>query len=402
MGTPKTGAQPSLDSIGVTKQMAMGLPFIRGTWFFVDPLIGSDDNDGLTVYTPFASLTAAYTACTDGAGDGIAFLSATSGSTTYSDALYAPITWSKWGITVYGVAAGGYNSRARVVSHAAVTTTVAVTMVATTQTITRAANSFITDGWKVGMTGVFNAAGTNASVPFTVTAVSALVLTGTVGTDSILDESSTSHTLTGYFPQLINVTGSNNRFHNMYFINESSNALNIGAVSVAGNRNKFVDCHFNNVGALQSADAGCFDVRVSSSECQFLHCWMGNNNVARSAANGNILLGLSTTQIGQNYFEQCYVLSTSTTAGHGAIKVADAATLGGYVVFDRCKFINWLSGAQTALTVIIIGATPNNCGLLLDRCASVGYAAVGANNDTWFTTAAASAAGTGTLALSIA
>jgi len=60
-----------------------------------------------------------------------------------------------------------------------------------------------------------------------------------------------------------------------------------------------------------------------------------------------------------------------------------------------------LSGAETALATIIIGATPNNCGLLLDRCASVGYAAVGANNDKWFTTAAASAAGTGTLALSI-
>ena len=380
-----------------------GLPYIRGVWFFVDPYAGSDSNDGLTLSTAFATLAKAYNACTDGAGDGIAFLSVTSSSTTYSDHEYAPIAWSKWGITVYGVAAGGYNSRARVTTHAAITSSIAVTMVASTQTITRAANSFITDGWKVGMTGVFNGAGTNANVTFTVTAVSALVLTGTVGTDSILDESSTSHTLCGYFPYVIDVSGSNNRFYNMYLLNEASHALNVGALSVSGNRNKFENCHFNSVNTLASAAVGCYDLRLSSSECQFLHCWFGNNNILRSgAANGNIILGLSTTAIGQNYFELCYVLSTSATSTHGAIKVANAATYGGYCVFDRCKFINWASGAQTALSTIIIGATPNNCGLLLDRCSSVGYAAVGANDDSWFTTAADSAAGTGALAKSIA
>ena len=82
-----------------------GLPYIRGVWFFVDPYAGSDSNDGLTLSTAFATLAKAYNACTDGAGDGIAFLSVTSSSTTYSDHEYAPIAWSKWGITVYGVAA---------------------------------------------------------------------------------------------------------------------------------------------------------------------------------------------------------------------------------------------------------------------------------------------------------
>jgi len=268
-------------------------------------------------------------------------------------------------------------------------------MVAATQTITRAAGSFITDGWEVGMTGVFNTAGTNSNVTFTVSAVSALVLTGTVGTDSILDEGSTSHTLCAYLPQLFTLSGSNNRFYNLYFINEASHALNVGAVLITGNRNSFTSCHFNSTGALQSAAAGLYAVCVSASQVQFYNCWFGNNSIARSSTNGNILLGVSTTQIGQDFFTDCYILSTSTTAGHGAILVTNAATLGGWVQFKRCSFVNWLSGAITALTTAIIGATPDNCGIFLQDCAMVGWAAWSANNDKFVTTNAAGAAGTG-------
>jgi hypothetical protein len=142
---------------------------------------------------------------------------------------------------------------------------------------------------------------------------------------------------------------------------------------------------------------------VSASENQFVRCWMGNNNVLRSgAANGNINLGLSTTAIGQNYFEDCYILSTSTTSTHGAIKVVDAATLGGWVIFKRCTVLNWASGALTTVATAIIGATPNNCGILLQDCGMAGYAAWGANNDMWYTTNAAGAAGTGGIAGTIA
>jgi hypothetical protein len=378
------------------------LPHIRGTWFVVDPYGATYTAAGGQPGNVYASVESAYAACTSGAGDGILVLSGGTTATHTTSRLEAPITWSKYAITVYGVAAGGYNSRARIASHSGLTSAVAVAMAATPQTITRGAGSFITDGWEVGMTGVFDTSGTNSNVSFTVSAVSALVLTGTVGTDSILDETSTSHTLCGYFPALITVSGENNRFYNLYFYNGASHVLNVGAVAVSANRNLFVGCHFNSGGTLQSAAAGQYDVRVSSSECRFVDCWFGNNNTLRSgAANGNINLGLSTTQIGQNFFEDCYILSTSATASHGALKVIDAATLGGWVQFKRCSFVNWASGAITALTTAIIGATPNNCGILLQDCAMIGWAAWGANNDKWATSNAAGAAGTGGIAASI-
>jgi hypothetical protein len=317
-----------LDALAAAKGVAMGLPFIRGKWFFVDPLSGSSTNDGLTVETAMDNISTAYTACTDGAGDGIALLSRVVSGTTTSSLLAAAITWSKSGITVVGVSAQtGYNGRARIANATA-----------------------LTDA-----------------------------------------------------PCLITITGTNNHFENIYLINEGTDNLAIGCLKVAANRNSFKNCHISQNGGTRTPQATDYDLTLYASECTFEHCFFGNNNTIRSgAAAGNIVLGDSTTQIGQNYFTDCYILSYSATSTHGAIKIANVATLGGFVVFDRCKFLNWNSGAQTALATIIIGATPNNLGLLLDRCASVGYSAVGANNDTWFTTAAASAAGTGTIAASIA
>jgi hypothetical protein len=328
MGTPSTTRNGFLEAIASTKTNAIGLPFIRGKWFFVDPLSGSSSNDGLTVDTAMDNISTAYTACTDGAGDGIALLSRVVSGTTTSSLLTAAITWSKSGITVIGVSAQtGYNGRARVANATA-----------------------LTDA-----------------------------------------------------PALITVSGMNNHFENIYLINEGTDNAAIGCLVVSANRNSFYNCHFSQNGGTRTPQATDNDVTLYSSECTFERCFFGHNNRLRSgAANGNLVLGNSTTQIGQNYFTECYFLSYSATSTHGAIKIANAATLGGWVIFDRCKFLNWNSGAQTALTTIIIGETPNNCGILLDRCASVGYAAVGANNDTWFTTAAASAAGTGTIANTIA
>ncbi len=115
MGTPATTRNISLDSAAAAKDLATGLPFIGGTWYFVDPTNGAATNDGLTVDTAFASIETAYDACTTGAGDGIALLSTgvtTAGFTSY---LTAAITWSKWGITVYGVCAPTrFSQRARI------------------------------------------------------------------------------------------------------------------------------------------------------------------------------------------------------------------------------------------------------------------------------------------------
>ena len=92
-----------------------GLPFITGTWFFVDPTSGLSTNDGLSRETPFASVVTAYNACTDGAGDGICVMSRGSTSAATTSYLSAAIGWTKSGITVVGIAAATrFSSRARI------------------------------------------------------------------------------------------------------------------------------------------------------------------------------------------------------------------------------------------------------------------------------------------------
>ncbi|MFH1422862.1 MAG: hypothetical protein ABIH42_09160 [Planctomycetota bacterium] len=97
----------------------MQLPKIAGTWYFVDYASGNDshdDYDGKTVEKPFKTVYKAYTECTSGRGDGIVVLSRSVSGTSYSTNIGdGRLTWSKYGITVYGVAAGnGYGGRARI------------------------------------------------------------------------------------------------------------------------------------------------------------------------------------------------------------------------------------------------------------------------------------------------
>jgi len=102
--------------------MKLGLPSICGTWFFVDGKDGDDDNNGMTAGMAVKTLTKAYALCTDAYGDGICILSRSTTATSYSACVTAGFTWSKSGITVYGVCSNTfYNQRARIAFTAATT-----------------------------------------------------------------------------------------------------------------------------------------------------------------------------------------------------------------------------------------------------------------------------------------
>jgi len=46
-----------------------------GTWYYVDPICGSDDNDGLSPESAFKSAAAAIAHCTAGKNDATMFIS---------------------------------------------------------------------------------------------------------------------------------------------------------------------------------------------------------------------------------------------------------------------------------------------------------------------------------------
>lgn len=108
---------------GVTESdlVGIGIPKIFGTWYWVDGDDGSDaaSRDGKTKDKAFASLSYAYTHCTSGAGDGIIIVSRSVSGASNSTNLTETLHWTKYGITVVGLASPNvYFGRARV-THAA-------------------------------------------------------------------------------------------------------------------------------------------------------------------------------------------------------------------------------------------------------------------------------------------
>jgi len=351
------------------------LPLIRGTWFFVDPKTGSDNADGRTVDTAVQTIRAAYNKCTTSIGDGIALLAYPSTTTADTTAyLGGCLTWAKHGITVVGIASKqGFNCRARIASKdRSYSATTQFSWTTTTITDSRAA--FLTQGFQVGdavlVTAAAGTAITSLNIISAVTA-STLTLTDAVTANATPGVS----VISTHCRPLVNVTGRGNQFINVGFVQNGTVATDDGAVKVSADDNYFENCFINGAtNATAAAETTAYDLTLNASECRFKGCYFGSNSTIRAAANAHIVLGVSTTQIGQNFFEDCQVISYSATAGHMAIMITNAATLGGWVQFKNCSFVNWDSGAATALTAAIAGVDTNNMGILLRKCSMVGWA----------------------------
>ena len=352
------------------------LPPIRGVWYFVDPKSGADTSDGRTIDTALKGIRAAYAKCTDSAGDGICIMSRSSATTADTTCyLGGSLIWAKYGITVVGLGAGQvHNNRARIASKdRARTYTTQVSWTTTTVTDTRGGLLAIFEVGDAILATV--TAGTAITSVNKITAVTDKTLTLT---DAVIANATPgAGTISTHCVPLISVTGKNNWFHNVAFIQQGDTTADLGCVSISttGDDNHFSRCWFNGGGnATSAAETGCSDLVLGASECAFDECIFGSNATARDAANAHIILGISTTGIGQDYFNNCRVISNSSTAGHLGISITNAATLGGWVQFKGCSFVNWSSGAVTALTNVIGGVDTNNMGLLFWDCAMVGWA----------------------------
>jgi hypothetical protein len=379
------------------------LPPIRGRWYFVDPKSGSDTSSG-GLDDPLKNLRAAYDICTTSAGDGICFLSRASATTADTTSyLGGSLLWTKHGITVVGVAAPiGYNCRARIASKDrayAATTQFSWTAAGV---ITDTRSGFLTQGFEVGdVIKATAAAGTAITVSNRISAVTASTITLTDAVTVNLTPGVSI--ISTHCEPLIVVSGRNNSFLNLSFVQSGDTATDLGAVQVTGPDNYFGGCYFNGGGhATPGADTGCYDINVVASELLFEECVFGTNATVHEAANANIMLGSSTTAIGQVEFNRCKVLSAGADITRGGINIINAATLGGWILFRDCVFLNFTSNLRPAVgTKLIIGvAQPTGTGIALHNCGIFGWIAVGASNDAWYCDNAAGAA-TGGLAATL-
>ena len=113
-----------LDVAGVPTMGIGGMPFFTGTWWFVDPVNGSDGNTGASD-SPFGTIYQAYASAVAGRNDVVVIVGngASSGTARMSTALAqtitpaattGTITWAKNATHLIGMASPiGFNSRAR-------------------------------------------------------------------------------------------------------------------------------------------------------------------------------------------------------------------------------------------------------------------------------------------------
>ena len=374
--TPGTGQNAYYNATTHTTDIS-GFPKIRGTWFFVDPLIGLSTNSGLTPSNPVDSIVTAYGLATDGAGDGICLLS--SGSTTASTTSYLAqsLSWAKNGITLFGVCAdNGIYQRARVASKDYVTGPI-TTISQQANSITRTTGNFLTDGWVVGMKGYIADSGSNNGATFTVTVATALVLTiaETINVQSAAQVGSC--TMTSYCPYLISITSANNLFQNVSFENVGSQAGAIGGMILTGaQRNQFNNVFvYGGGGCTAVATTRSLEIGAGSNENYFFDSTIGTDTVDRgNYANAEIYINADTTT-GRNYFYNCWILSmTSTGTAHGAIKSAGAAAYGRHLLFENCVFVNYTPNLGADQTSLFIGTGFNTAKILLVNTSICGYA----------------------------
>jgi hypothetical protein len=389
---------------GDVEQLALmqSLPPIRGQWFFVDPEKGASGGGAKTLNTATNSIREAYDLCTTSVGDGICFLSYPSTTTADTTAyLGGLLTWAKHGITVYGIAAQTYNGRARISAKDRAVTYAGSTCTWTTLVLTDTAGTFIDDGFVVGDAILVSVStGTAITTLTTLTAVTQTTLTWDVAVTA--NTTTVSGTISTHSRPMIDVTGRGNRFINIAFVNGGTVATDDGAVLVSGPHNYFENCYFNGAtSATVAAQTTAYSVKVNASEIKFKDCVIGTNATVYEAANAHIVLGVTTTAIGQVEFDHCTVYSCGADITRGSIMVTNAATLGGWILFRDCVFLNFTSNLRPAVgTTMIIGASPTGTGIALHNCGIFGYVAIGASNDGWYADNAAGAA-TGGLATTL-
>ena len=290
-----------------------GIP-LTGTWWFVNPAVGSDAYDGQSPETPFATIYAAYAAAASGNNDVIVLIGngSTSGTARMSTALAQSITSS-----------------------------------ATTGTITWAKNALHLIG-VTAPTGVSNRA--RFAPP-----------TGTY----------TAATF-GNSGNMFNVTASGCIFANfsVYAGFSTGNASQVAWIENGG-RNYYSNVQFG--GFEDSASAGGANARalkvMGTGENTFVNCTIGQDTVQRSAANANLEFASATPR---NKFINCdFPIFTNSATTLGIVGTG-AGAIDRWNKFMNCMFYNAVDSTGTAISTVASLNAAAGGSLVFNNCTAAG------------------------------
>lgn len=302
------------------------VPF-TGKAYFVDPVNGSDGNNGKTINRAFQTLYRAHAACTSGNNDvvfligngglsGSAVLSTALAQAVDSTATTGTLTWSKDATHIIGIASPSNNSRAKI-------------------------------------TTVYDRDGTTYTA-------------STFGSGNF-----------------VVVTGSGCVFRNIsvspLFSTGSTTSI---AWTDNGQRNYYENCQF--LGMLDTASATSTSSRslkigsAGKGEHVFVRCQIGADTVTRTVANASLELAGGTPR--NSFYECIFPLQASADAPLIVLGTGNAC-IDRWNTFERCSFINNIKSTSTQQSYALSLTTSAPGGLLLLKdCDTIGFTKIGGTN----------------------
>lgn len=165
------------------------------------------------------------------------------------------------------------------------------------------------------------------------------------------------------FTTLFTMSGYGNLMANIYFMHGRGNAANLNCLTVSGDRNSFINCHFLPANATELDQANYDLIRLNCGEVYFNNCFFGGDTVAWT--NGDMIrLYGATDRSCRAVFDNClFVMKADNNQVNFIETVAGAGSA--LTVFRNCQFIN----IGTTMTLGIDGTGLGNYKLFFDsRC----------------------------------
>jgi hypothetical protein len=175
------------------------------------------------------------------------------------------------------------------------------------------------------------------------------------------------------FTPVLTVSGYGNTIAGIYLMHGRGNAANLVGLSVTGERNSFIGCHFLSADATELDQANYRLVSINAAEQYFCGCAFGSDTVAWT--NG-AMVRLGASGDGgppRVLFEDCVFYMN---ADNGQVRFLDASLAGmgrALIYFKNCHFIN----LGSSLAYAINGAGLGNAKMFFDlNCSFAGVTEV--------------------------
>jgi hypothetical protein len=161
----------------------------------------------------------------------------------------------------------------------------------------------------------------------------------------------------GAFTPLVNVTATGCIFQNVSVLSGIAQAAAQVCWAEAGGNNTYINCNFNQVGAIQAgAHAGNRALTIASKNNYFQGCVIGGDALVRATGTNYTMELLAGS--GSSLFTGCKFVMWCSVAASAQVNAA-ATTSTGYMIFDDCLFINDMgnAGAVASTLPLTISAT---------------------------------------------